>query len=182
MMASTLPLASPLPGQLPWRRMRGKQRLQVVQSGLPDCGSEGTASTRKQVYLITFPHPRITRTQDGFEVVAPESLDRGAILSKLLDSCARPIYTDTCAGTDTRCVDALRTGIFFELHKEDEAGQVHRHAHAPLLASRFYFIPVKRALLQRHGLVSHWSCSHEGYWSAVRYVFVPSPKLSLIHI
>eukprot|EP00973_Karenia_brevis_P062238 8657550-Karenia_brevis.AAC.1 len=38
------------------------------------------------------------------------------------------------------------------------------------------YLPVKRALLERHGLASHWSGTHNGYWSALRYVFFPSPR------
>ena len=53
------------------------------------------------------------------------------------------------------------------------------HDHATVLAlpkKQFAFLPVKKALLSRHGLASHWSCTHNGYWSAIRYVCVPSPK------
>ena len=53
------------------------------------------------------------------------------------------------------------------------------HDHAAVLASdgsSFRFAAVKKALLKRHGLASHWSCTHSGYWSAVRYCSVPSPS------
>ena len=40
----------------------------------------------------------------------------------------------------------------------------------------FRFSAYKRALSVNHGLASHWSCSHEGYWSAVRYGYMPSAK------
>jgi hypothetical protein len=51
------------------------------------------------------------------------------------------------------------------------------HFHVALLGSRcFRFLSLKRALLERHGLASHWSSSHVGYWSAVRYGFMPTPR------
>eukprot|EP00973_Karenia_brevis_P061948 8616170-Karenia_brevis.AAC.1 len=38
------------------------------------------------------------------------------------------------------------------------------------------FMPIKRALLERHGLASHWSASHNGYWSPIRYLYCPTVK------
>ena len=39
----------------------------------------------------------------------------------------------------------------------------------------FRFLPVKRALLQYFGLATHWSTTHDGYWSVVRYCHCASP-------
>ena len=62
-------------------------------------------------------------------------------------------------------------------HAETADGQDHAHDHvAVLAAASFRFGAVKLALLQRYGLASHWSCTHTGYWSAVRYCCMPSPK------
>lgn len=55
------------------------------------------------------------------------------------------------------------------------AGAVHYHV-ALQASQSFRFAPYKRALLHRHRLASHWSCSHDGYWSTVRYGYIPSPK------
>ena len=50
-------------------------------------------------------------------------------------------------------------------------------AHVALKGDRsFYFAPVKRSLLQRSGLASHWSATHDGYWSAVSYGCCASTK------
>ena len=38
----------------------------------------------------------------------------------------------------------------------------------------FRFAAVKRALLARHRLASHWSCSRDGYWSTAWYGCCPS--------
>ena len=58
-------------------------------------------------------------------------------------------------------------------------GRIHEHDHAPVLAEHcFRFLQVKRALLQRHRLASHWSCTHDGYHSAVRYIAAATGKKS----
>jgi hypothetical protein len=63
-----------------------------------------------------------------------------------------------------------------EAHKADANGNARRHFHVAAAGDKqFYFMPVKRALLQRHGLASHWSTSHTGYWSAVAYGSKASP-------
>eukprot|EP00973_Karenia_brevis_P011376 1539665-Karenia_brevis.AAC.1 len=60
--------------------------------------------------------------------------------------------------------------VFMEWHRADTHGAVHRHYHVALKADRScYFMPFKRALLKRHRVATHWSTSHVGYWSAVRY-------------
>jgi hypothetical protein len=50
------------------------------------------------------------------------------------------------------------------------------HYHVALkAAASFRFVPVKRVLRVKHGLASHWSTSHDGMWSAIRYGNIPSP-------
>ena len=150
---------------------------QMVQVGCPDYASEENSKAYKRGYLVTFPHPRASQSSQGRQLVAPESMSKQALLEKLLDACARPIYTDTRSKHRESSIIVEQAGLFFELHQEDEAGIAHKHGHGPLLAfGRFRFLPVKRALLERFGLASHWSCSHDGYWSMIRYLFVPSPK------
>ena len=39
----------------------------------------------------------------------------------------------------------------------------------------FRFAPVKKALQDNHRLATHWSCTHAGYWSPLRYCAFPSP-------
>jgi hypothetical protein len=166
------------------RRMSFKQAppmqptpLQSAQVGLPNYTAEEDDKARRRVYLVTFPHPRNALSATGIPLVAPESMSKRALLEKLLAACAQPDYADARSQHRNSFVDVLRTGVFFELHKEDEAGAAHKHGHSPLYAcEKFGYLPVKRALLRRFGLASHWSCTHDGYWSAVRYLFVPSPQ------
>ena len=66
--------------------------------------------------------------------------------------------------------------VFREVHKDDGNGPPNVHVHIAIKASRqFRYLPVKRALLQRHGLAAHFSSSHDGYWSCIRYCCMPSP-------
>jgi hypothetical protein len=55
-----------------------------------------------------------------------------------------------------------------------DVGPVHYHV-ALKAAASFRFVPVKRVLRVKHGLASHWSTSHDGMWSAIRYGNIPSP-------
>ena len=68
------------------------------------------------------------------------------------------------------------TGVFRELHAADANGAAYPHDHLPVAARKFRFMPVKRALLHRFGLASHWSCTHTGYWSCIRYLYKESEK------
>jgi hypothetical protein len=153
----------------PTERLRTKTCVLPVlaQVGDPD-PSEEDSSARRQVYLITFPHPRTAHALDGLPLLAPERFSRRDVLEALLGACRCPHYEDM-KSRERQCQVTLDlASVFFELHKADEAGQAHPHAHVAVNSSaKFRFLPVKRALLQRHRLASHWSCTHDGYWSAV---------------
>ena len=70
--------------------------------------------------------------------------------------------------------------VFQERHKATEDGEAHVHYHVALKAeSSFRFAPVKKALLTKFGLASHWSCTHSGYWSPIKYCTMPSPSKPL---
>jgi len=126
-------------------------------------------------YMITLPHPKRQRTTDGYAIVAPGQFSKRQIMDKLLDSFNAPVNA-SANGTLSPPVPLAQGGIWREWHEMDEDGNKFTHDHACFKACRtFRYVPVKRALLQRHGLVSHWS-RHPGYWSMVRYLAVPSPK------
>jgi hypothetical protein len=95
----------------------------------------------------------------------------------MLDSWKRPIYADPRSISRANEVPMQMFDVFREFHQPTASGLVYPHDHIPTLAlEKFVYVPVKKALLQRHGLASHWSCTHDGYWSALRYCCVPSPK------
>ena len=143
----------------------------MAQTPLPndlELGEEADDGKRR-VYLVTFPPVRASRASTGEILVAPGSKKKAAILKCFLDSCANPVYHHN--RNESFHVHVLETGIWRERCKD---GSIHDHV--PVVAKSFRFLPVKRALLQRHGLASHWSCTHTGYWSAVRYCDMASPK------
>ena len=166
----------------PSKRLRTKQSvpqpLQAVLLEPPVLGEEGTAETKRSVYLVTFPHPRQGTSIDGVLLVAPESMSKRQVMECFKDACARPVYTHVAARAEgfEGAVRLRRAGLWRELHKEDQSGTAHAHDHVAALASSFRFLPVKRALLMRHGLATHWSCTHQGYHSTVRYCVMASPK------
>jgi hypothetical protein len=60
--------------------------------------------------------------------------------------------------------------VFRERH-----GDLEIHFHVGVLAERnFRFNVLKKALLEKYGLASHWATSHEYYSSVVAYGYVPS--------
>ena len=92
-----------------------------------------------------------------------------------LASCDKPVYMDARSIRAARPVPVKYVSVFRELHKEGPDGVAHAHYHIGVVAERSYmFLPVKRALLN-FGLASHWSTSHDGYWSVIRYLWWPSP-------
>lgn len=124
---------------------------------------------KNRVYLVTLPHTAKPN------LCAPESMSRSDILDKLRGCFEQPMHAyDWVVDSKPKL---LKMALGREPHSEPDCnGVVHFHDHIALVADRsFRFLPVKRALLERHRLASHWGCGHEGYWSAVRYIVMPSP-------
>ena len=141
---------------------------------VPELPGAELDNAKRQVYFVTFPHPRAEVAQDGTKLVAPDSQTRGDILKKVLDACAKPSYAH---GYMASSVDVSTVAVFRELHSAEDDGSTHCHFHVALKSvSSFRFVAVKKALLARYGLATHWSCTHSGYWSPLRYCSVPSPS------
>ena len=158
-------------------RLRSKTPLPQTPVVGISLGAEASKKQGRSVYLVTLPHPKQTRSECGRTLVAPESMSKKELMQKFLICCQNPVYIDPQGILERWPVPLRRAGLWNELHEIDAAGEVHGHSHLAVLAERvFKFMPVKRALLQRYGLASHWSSAHDGYWSPVRYLSVPSPK------
>ena len=128
---------------------------------LPDAEQD---NAKRQVYFLTFPHPRAGCTQDGTKLVAPEMLSKREIVKKVLDACETPIFAHDHMSIS---MDISMMAVFCKR-------STHCHFHVALKSvSSFRFAPVKKALLARHGLATHWSCTQSGYWSPIRYCTVP---------
>ena len=156
------------------RRMvvKGPEPSQASQEVVVDelDPSSEAAGAKRMVYLVTFPHPK-----PGSTLVAPGSMTRLDIAQKFLQACAQP--ASSTWNRQPQAVVLDRAAVFHELHKENADGQAHSHYHIALKAmSSFRFAPVKKALQDKFKLASHWSCTHSGYWSPIRYCAVPSPS------
>ena len=132
-----------------------------------DRASQEISDTKRQVYFVTLPHPKKSHSLCGKKLVAPGSKSKRRILECFLDAAAHPAYTDGKSLSRGTGVSLNRAMVSREYHKGDGSGNAHPHDHIPVVgSSSFRFRPVKQALLDRHGLASHWSCTHSGYWSA----------------
>lgn len=146
----------------------------VTEEGLdPEC-----LSSNKSVYLITLPAlKRVQGAQALPGLQCPSNWQHADVARVILDIFQRPAHTRNNAGWGSS-VGLVVFAVFRERHAP-RAGEAvgPYHWHIALKASRsFRFAAYKRALAVNHGVASHWSCSHTGYWSAVRYCFIPSPK------
>jgi len=166
------------------RRLTRKTTVTAQGAQEPaDVEDELGSKAHRQVYLVTLPHPKQAVSGEGFRLVAPDTLTKGQVLQRFLDCLREPLYVDgRSLAMGGHGVQVLRAGVWRELHKQGSGNDMPRaHDHLPVLAAKqFRYLPVKRALLQRFGLASHWSCTHTGYWSAVRYLTMPSPAKPML--
>ena len=169
---------------LPTRRLRRKtwlgfevvepEALPVESGPLPhhdlrcltmDDLREEAAGSIKSVYLVTLPALRSMSGTRGY--VCPSSWSHADVLR---------VFRSVFQKEGQVALECM--AVFRERHTSGEDGALGPfHWHVALKASRsFRFNPYKQALHVEHGLATHWSCSHTGYWSAVRYGFIPSPR------
>jgi hypothetical protein len=144
-----------------------------------DWATDEREGSRRQVYLLTSPHPKNTHSKRGRKLIALGPMRKQHVLHCLLGACKNPACSDG-RSLSRRCEVHLQTaGVWREYHQPDlVSGDVFPQDHAAVLAQptrQFRFSPVKKVLLHRHGLTTHWSCTHVGYWSAVKYCSVPTP-------
>lgn len=88
----------PIARALPMRRAREKttppRPLQISLPAELILNEEAGIDTKRQVYLVTLPHPRQARAATGEQLRAPGSLSKAAILSCFQDACQHPMYAD----------------------------------------------------------------------------------------
>ena len=157
----------------PAKRLRVKQCTQTWH--LDEVGEGENKGATKEIYLVTCPHPKEAVSSDGVSLRAPSSYTREGIRDAILYVCANPMhdamYLLRFPDSAVRAVPVEVLVVFREFNKESEYGAAHRrHYHVALhlgVASRF--MPMKRGLLHKFGLASHWSCEHAHYSSTVTY-------------
>ena len=139
------------------------------------------AASRKAVYLITLPALRQpTVNAAGNRLVCPSKWTHEQVAHAVLQTFQQPMRNDPRArhaGDQRPATPLLSFVVFREHHTAVEGtGRGPAHWHIAIRAPHtFRFAPYKKAMQERHGLASHWSTTHAGYWSAVRYGAMPSP-------
>ena len=137
-------------------------------------GSED-GGRKERVYLGTFSRvlPE-TRDMQGLRDVA--DLSRQELADCIRDSWNNPVNVGAGRPRQVEPDEAEIQEVIDKMVVVREAhasGDVHCHV-ALKLCKSLRFRPAKAALLQRHHLASHWSCTHTQFWSVVRYVHIPS--------
>ena len=137
----------------------------ALEEGLEKAGAV------QYVYFVTISRVLLSTwaTHVGFRDLTQVSREDVAMAVK--DALAHPLAgprggRPRAAGAIDR-VKALV--VFKELHADES---VHYHV-VVRLASPCRFEGAKRALRERHGMPSHWSCTHTQLWSALRRRFSP---------
>ena len=157
------------------RKTREDELLFPVMSDPLMQMEEPSKNEKADNWMVTFPHPKQMRSNDGILLVAPSKLSKVQILEITMSCLARPDSRNPANPTPTP-IPVKRCGDWREKHQEDENGHANLHDHLALsTGTSFRYLPVKRALLIRHGLASHWS-RHHGYNTMVRYLTIPSKK------
>eukprot|EP00973_Karenia_brevis_P078686 10922065-Karenia_brevis.AAC.1 len=137
---------------------------------------------RNQVFLVTF-SALLNREQEGTVPAGlpplrdPSKLTKPDLRDAMLDAIANPIFERGPMGGRPR-KDGLLQAHTLVLGQEPHATRPDdKHTHIAVKVTPVtIFLPMKRALRQRHGLASHWSTSHTQLWSAVRYITTPTEK------
>ena len=130
-----------------------------------DLGIEDGSKSRR-AYLVTVSHTDRKLSDDGYKLVPPGAYSRSQICAFLLGALAATQANREAPMAFTSMV------VFLERHVSK-----HIHYHIAIVADRcFRFGPLKKELLTRHGLATHWSCTHDGYASCVAYGYLPSLK------
>ena len=89
---------------------------------------------------------------------SPATYTRKEFLDALLDACSSPAYTQNNAAQGFGPVQLVRVLVAREFHAPNSSGQKNVHYHAAVLGlTSFRFGCVKRALLEKHGMPTHWS-------------------------
>ena len=158
---------------------KSEKLMQKPGATIDDSEADEKAGARRLTYLVTVPHPKVARSACRIELAISGKYGTHQIFECVLGACKAPVYTDARSLSWGREVHLKQAAVFEELHAPDATGLVHAHSHVPALAQPkriFRSLPVKKALLTRHGLAARRSCTLNGCWPASPYCCVQSPK------
>jgi hypothetical protein len=144
-----------------------------------DLGEEDGRNSR-EVYLVTLPalsHANgLGASSSG--LVCPSTWKHEDIARVMVHAFGHPVRAHNNSTWGGEVVNLNLFVVFRERHAPrpgEKVGPYHWHV-AVKAHPAFRFASFKRALTVHHGLASHWSTSHTGYHSAVRYGAMPSLK------
>ena len=141
-----------------------EQRLEAV---LKELGQEN-GSRKTQVHLLTFSRllPGTAEVRNLQDVTEMSRKDLACCVWKAFDEPLGSGYgRPPASGALVR-----KMVVFREQHAD---GAWHFHV-AVLLRQSRTFVTAKRTLSGRNRLAAHFSTSHTGFWSAVRYGYMPT--------
>ena len=87
-----MPAAALRPARRLWRKTPPPRHTQQPLPAPLELLEEAPATAKRQVYLVTFPHPLPGSTSNGIALVAPGSKTKAQMLACVLDALANPEY------------------------------------------------------------------------------------------
>ena len=127
------------------------------------------------VYLVTVSRVLDATLPDGRQYRDLGTMSRADVGNAVANAFNDPVPAGSAGGRPRNEHDGeplvSMVVVFQEQHKD---GAIHFHA-AVRLARSGRFQQAKRTLRERHLLPSHFSCSHQRFWSAVRYGYMETP-------
>jgi hypothetical protein len=161
----------PAPAAQSWRPAAASLPSFLLLEGLEPEDS----NCRKSVYLVTLPALRwALKGNAECGHVCPSGWAHEDIARVIQAAFQNPSHNGSQNQRWGSSLELDSFVVFKEHHAATEGedqGPVHWHI-ALRASGTFRFAPYKRALAMNHRLASHWSTSHVGYWSAVRYGFM----------
>ncbi|CAK0841393.1 unnamed protein product [Prorocentrum cordatum] len=157
------------PAGPPAQRVRQKT---TPQDSLPEplsLDEEAEQNAKTSVWLVTFTRPLAERAGTGERLAAPGSKTREQMMEAFLDACANPVRPQQGRAAGQTALPRL-AAYFQEYHRPDpDSREQHQHGHlAVKFGGSVRFLPIKKALLARRGLASHWKGGFSGYWQPAR--------------
>ena len=138
----------------------------------PEVAGVGGGRIRQTVYLITFARVLQATMVANPNLKDPSGLSARTILNVVRNAIDNPLLGPGNGRPPNRQESPIQKMVVFRERHQD--GSFHFHV-GVLLTVALGFITAKRALLMRHGLLSHWSSTHSEWWSVVRYGYMPNP-------
>lgn len=127
------------------------------------------------VYLVTTSRVLDATLPDGRQYRDLDTMSRADFGTAVADAFNNPVPAGSAGGRPRNEPDGQplvsMVVVFQEQHKD---GTIHFHAAVRLTRSG-RFQQAKRTMRERHLLPSHFSCSHQRFWSAVRYGYMETP-------